>query len=73
MCMVEDGLGDGLKRVKAVQTSPLNCTLHTQKRSHSVRCQSIGPILGFLVMGDQSWVNQPVLQSLLSGFNIRTF
>lgn len=33
MCMVEDGLRDGLKRVKAVQTSPPSCTLYTRQRS----------------------------------------
>jgi hypothetical protein len=71
--MVEDGLRHVLKRVKSCTNFSIELHALRVKVFPFSQMSSTGLILSFLVMGDQSLVNQPVVQSLLRGSNARKF
>jgi hypothetical protein len=73
MCVVEDGLRHVLKRVKSCANFSIEWHALRVKVFPFSQISSTGLILSYLVMGDQSLVNQPVVQSLLRGSDTRKF
>jgi hypothetical protein len=73
MCVVEDGLRHILKRVKSCANFSIELHTLRVKVFPFSQMSSTGLILSILVMGDQSLVNQLVVQSLLRGSNTRKF